>query len=295
MPKGHELLEINGRQRPDGLWDCLPDRLRSEKVVVQTFYDVTGWQANDEGTYADTALFVDRRPHVDRYMARCRARVLEQLPSGGRYLLDVASGPVHFPEYQAYSDRFDHRVCVDLSETALRDARRNVGEDGVYVLGDVTRLPIESDSVDAAVSLHTLYHVPRDEQAAAFREIHRVLKPGGVAVIVYYWQTTPWRELGPFGRLAVLPSRVIRRLVRRETSAAAGDLYYFAHTRQWFERQDWPFDAEVLSWSSVDTETLRKFARGPLAAPVTAGLFWLEGTFPRVFGRFGYPMLVIRK
>jgi SAM-dependent methyltransferase len=267
MPKGHELLEINGRQRPDGLWDCLPDRLRSEKAVVQTFYDVTGWQANDEGTYADTALFVDRRPHV----------------------------AVHFPEYQAYSDRFDHRVCVDLSETALRDARRNVGDDGVYVLGDVTRLPIESDSVDAAVSLHTLYHVPRDEQAAAFREIHRVLKPGGVAVIVYYWQTTPWRELGPFGRLAALPSRVTRRLVRRETSAAAGDLYYFAHTRQWFERQDWPFDAEVLSWSSVDTETLRKFARGTLAAPVTRGLFWLEGTFPRLFGRFGYPMLVIRK
>jgi SAM-dependent methyltransferase len=149
--------------------------------------------------------------------------------------------------------------------------------------------------VAAAVSLHTLYHVPRDEQAAAFREIYRVLKPGGVAVVVYYWQTTPWRELGLLGRLAVLPRRVFRRLVRRETSAAAGDLYYFAHTRRWFEEQDWPFSADVLSWSSVDTDTLRKLARGPFAAPATRALFWLEATFPHLFGRFGYPMIVIRK
>src|SRR5918998_2500562 len=141
--KGTTLLEIDGTLRPDGLWDCLPDRLRSEKAAVQEFYDETGWQTDQEGTYADTALFGEPRPHVDRYMARCRARVLDQLPSGGRYLLDVASGPVHFPEYQAYSERFDHRICVDLSEIALQDARRNVGDDGVYVLGDVTNLPIE--------------------------------------------------------------------------------------------------------------------------------------------------------
>jgi ubiquinone/menaquinone biosynthesis C-methylase UbiE len=289
------VLGIHGTQRPDGLWDCLPEGLRSEKQVVQQFYDATGWRAGDDGTYADTALFVDRRPHVDRYMARCRARVLAQLPPGGRYLLDVASGPVHFAEYQAYSAQFDQRVCVDLSERALHGARRNIGEAGVYVLGDVTNLPIAEGAVDAAVSLHTLYHVPRDEQAAAFREIHRVLKPGGVAVVVYYWQTTPWRELGALERAAALPSRLLRRLVRRGSSDAAGDLYYFAHTRHWFERQAWPFEAEILAWSSVDTDTLRRFARGPAAAPMTRALFWLESRFPRALGRYGYPMIVIRK
>ena len=51
----------------------------------------------------------------------------------------------------------------------------------------------------------------------------------------------------------------------------------------------------MLAWSSVDTDTLRKFARGPLAEPLTRALFWAEGRFPRLFGRVGYPMIVIRK
>jgi len=283
------MLQIAGTLRPDGLWDCLPDHLRPEKAQVKGFYDETGWKTDDAGEYVDAALFVDRRGYADRYLARCRARVLAHLPQGGEYLLDVASGPVHFPEYRAYSERFEHRVCVDLSETALHDARRNVGDTGVYVLGDVTRLPLETGTVDAAVSLHTLYHVPSDEQAAAFREIHRVLKPGGVAVIVYYWQTPHFADLNLAGKLLALPGRVIRRLTRSRASDAQGELYYHAHTRQWFEAQDWPFRADVLSWSSVDTGTLHRLG------PATRVLFWLEARFPRLFGRRGYPMIVIRK
>ena len=210
----------------------------------------------------------------------------------GTYLLDAASGPVHFPEYQAYATGFDHRVCVDLSVVALGEARKTVGDTGVYVLGDVTQLPFDDGSVDAAVSLHTLYHVPQDEQASAFHEIHRVLKPGGTAVIVYYWQTTPWRQLSPLWQTLVLPSRVLARVTRRRSTAPTDGLYYFAHTRKWFLEQDWPFDAEVLSWSSVHQDTLKRF---PLAGQLASGLFWLERKFPRFMGRFGYPMIVIRK
>ena len=273
----------------DGIWDCLP-HLAGDKDSVRDFYDTVGWQLDETGAFTDASLFVD--PLVEEYMSRCRARVQEHLPASGRYLLDVASGPVHFAEYQAYSDGYDHRVCVDLSVVALRAARRNVGDTGIYVLGDVTRLPFKDDSLDAVVSLHTLYHVPRDEQAEGFREIHRVLKPGGTAVVVYYWQTTPWRELSLLGRAAVLPMRAVRRLTRSSArdGGAAPNLYYFAHTRGWFERQSWPFDAEIRSWSSLSPGTV-----GRLPRRATRLVFWLEGRFPHLFGRFGYPMIVIRK
>ncbi len=232
----------------DGIWNCLP-ALAGEKDAVRDFYDTVGWQLDDDGAFADTTLFVD--PGVEEYMSRCRARVRELLPAEGRYLLDVASGPVHFPEYQAYSDGYESRVCVDLSAVALRAARRNVGEKGIYVLGDVTALPFDDDSIDAAVSLHTLYHVPREEQAQGFREIHRVLRPGGTAVIVYFWQTTPWSDLSLLRRAAVLPTRAIKRLRRTSSAdaATAPSLYYFAHTYDWFTRQEWPFEPEVSGGS----------------------------------------------
>ncbi|WP_211233099.1 class I SAM-dependent methyltransferase [Solirubrobacter soli] len=287
----------------DGLFRTLPEteELRAEKRAVQDFYDETGWQQDEAGVFADTALFVDPRPRVEAYMARCRARVKGHLPAGGRHLLDVACGPVHFPEYQAYSSGFDTRVCIDLSSVALRAARRNLGDHGAYIQGDITAMPFKDDTMDAVVSMHALYHVPKDEQANAFREIHRVLKPGGTAVVVYYWQTPSWRDLPPLSRLAVLPVRVVQKGLRKlrpvQASESENQLYYFAHTRQWFEQQDWPFEAQILSWSAVNTDTLRRFIpRGRIAQPILAGLYRLEEKLPRLLGRYGrYPMIVIRK
>lgn len=49
------------------------------------------------------------------------------------------------------------------------------------LLGDAQAMPFVGGTFDAVVSLDTLEHVPDD--AAAIREVARVLKPGGVVVI----------------------------------------------------------------------------------------------------------------
>lgn len=46
---------------------------------------------------------------------------------------------------------------------------------------DITDCPLESDSVDGVVLLNILEHI--EDDARALRQIHRILKPGGVAVI----------------------------------------------------------------------------------------------------------------
>jgi ubiquinone/menaquinone biosynthesis C-methylase UbiE len=51
----------------------------------------------------------------------------------------------------------------------------------------MTHLPFASGSIDDAISLHTLYHVPAADQAAAVAELVRVLRPGGRVVIVCKW------------------------------------------------------------------------------------------------------------
>jgi len=60
----------------------------------------------------------------------------------------------------------------------------------VTVVGDVTRIPLSTGSLDAALCTHTLEHV--EEDRAAMRELHRVLKPGAWAIV-----SVPLRSDGP--------------------------------------------------------------------------------------------------
>ena len=47
---------------------------------------------------------------------------------------------------------------------------------------DITAIELESDSVDMVICSHVLEHVPEDR--AAMAELRRILKPGGLAVIM---------------------------------------------------------------------------------------------------------------
>jgi SAM-dependent methyltransferase/uncharacterized protein YbaR (Trm112 family) len=150
---------------------------------LQRFYDEVGWATGDD-QFEDAELFEDLRPVSADYIHRCHLRVGNQLPRSGDVLLDAGSGPVQFDEYLTYHEGFRKRLCVDISLSALRQARARLGERGIYVQADLTQLPLANGSVDAAVSLHTIYHVPAELQEQAFLELHRVLKPGGRAIVV---------------------------------------------------------------------------------------------------------------
>ncbi len=72
-------------------------------------------------------------------------------------------------------------VGVDLIAGGLRRAHLLV-PDAKLLLADVCDLPIKDASVDVALSANLLEHVPDD--AGALAELHRVLRPGGLAAII---------------------------------------------------------------------------------------------------------------
>lgn len=72
-------------------------------------------------------------------------------------------------------------IGVDLLASALRKAQRNV-EDALLLQADACRMPLLDRCVDVALSANLLEHVPDDTRVLS--EIHRVLRPGGRAVIV---------------------------------------------------------------------------------------------------------------
>jgi uncharacterized protein YbaR (Trm112 family) len=127
----------------------------AERKVVQSFYDEYGWVKSDDGLFNDTAQFTDTSTFTRDYQRYCNARIGRELP-GGQYLLDVASGAIPHAEYLEFSRGYKIRICVDFSIRALREARAKLGEDGLYLLSDITRLPLASDIVDTVISLPRL-------------------------------------------------------------------------------------------------------------------------------------------
>lgn len=72
-------------------------------------------------------------------------------------------------------------IGVDLVAAGLRRAHANV-PDAQLLLADVSQLPLHDAVVDVVVSANLLEHVPDDR--AALAELHRILRPGGLAAIV---------------------------------------------------------------------------------------------------------------
>jgi ubiquinone/menaquinone biosynthesis C-methylase UbiE/uncharacterized protein YbaR (Trm112 family) len=292
-------------------------QLALETESVMRYYDEVGWHRIKDGVFEGVGRFDDLRPVSSEYIHKCHLRVGEHIPEHGKYLLDAASGPVLYPEHVAYSQGYCNRICVDISIAALRAAKRKLGDKGIYIQGEITNLPLKNASVDGFVSLHTIYHVPEEKQAAAFKELERVLKYGGTGVVVYTWgshcRTMEFLTTHPiysaFRRLLrnVLPTFLVDWLrgVPREQAQANADtankepeLYYHPHDYNWFQREiasraSW----DVKAWRSVSVPFLRQYAHAKLLGrPLLSILFWLEDASPHLFGRFGqYPMMICRK
>jgi SAM-dependent methyltransferase len=77
--------------------------------------------------------------------------------------------------------RCRHAIGLDLSAGMLRslaDLRQSGGLS--LVQADAQRLPLPDDSVDVAMAMHMLYHVP--DVPAAIRELRRITKRGGTVL-----------------------------------------------------------------------------------------------------------------
>ena len=76
-------------------------------------------------------------------------------------------------------------VGVEISERQLAAAVAHDGGSGArYLVGRGEDLPLADATMDAAVFMRTLHHVPTADQTAALGEAARVLRPGGVVYVV---------------------------------------------------------------------------------------------------------------
>jgi ubiquinone/menaquinone biosynthesis C-methylase UbiE len=149
------------------------------KIAKPDGYDVQTVRRVYEGMAADYAV---------RFGAELRERdpdtefldtALADLPDGP--VLDVGCGPAQVSGYLIAHGR--SAVGLDIAPGMLAEAARLVPEAGL-VTADLLALPLRAATCAGAVASYSLHHLPRARLGGALAGLARVLKPGGVLVVI---------------------------------------------------------------------------------------------------------------
>lgn len=159
-------------------------RNRSERGIVaameSTLERILEPEAMDT---EEEAISYDRMDHseVNRLLID---RFLELGPCGR--ILDVGTGPAHIPILLAQRLPGCRVIAIDAAEHMLRIARENVANARLahrisLELCDAKRLPFPDAHFDAVLSNSIIHHIP--DPRHVFREVARVLRPGGALLL----------------------------------------------------------------------------------------------------------------
>ncbi|HZI97680.1 MAG TPA: class I SAM-dependent methyltransferase [Actinomycetales bacterium] len=154
------------------------ERARSDNKLAQVLYH--DWEA---GTYDDKwSISFD-----ERCISYARDRFTAVAGDAGwpyGRALEVGAGTGFFSLNLWQAGVLSEISVTDLSPGMVEAARRNASDLGLSIEGrvaDAERLPFDDDSFDVVVGHAVIHHIPDVE--LAFREVLRVLRPGGRFVI----------------------------------------------------------------------------------------------------------------
>jgi DNA-binding transcriptional ArsR family regulator len=156
----------------------LADLVAARRAESQEFFDRVAGDWDEIGAHFDTG--------------QARQRAAAGLLPRGLVLGDLGCGTGYFG--RSLLGLATRLVGVDRSPGMLEEARGRLatapaGTELDLRQGELDALPIADDELDGAVAGMVLHHL--EHPGDALREIHRVVRPGGTAVVV---ELSPHRE-----------------------------------------------------------------------------------------------------
>ena len=132
------------------------------------------------------------RKSMDDFRALA-AEIAAKAPAGGK-VLEIAPGP-GFLSIEMAKRGLDVQA-VEISKTFIEIGRKNAAEEGanvVFMQGNAAELPVIQESVDFVVCRAAFKNFT--EPVKAMREMLRVLRPGGTALLIDMRRDVPVEEL----------------------------------------------------------------------------------------------------
>ena len=105
--------------------------------------------------------------------------LVQRLPRGAK-VLDAGCG-AGVPVTKFLSGFFEV-IGVDFAKAQIQLARQLVPQ-AQFVCQDMTELAFSDQSFDAICSYYAIIHIPRQEHHRLFLNLHRILKPSGLALL----------------------------------------------------------------------------------------------------------------
>lgn len=220
---------------------------------VEDFYNRFGWRVQSDQTGDEELFWPSDTGPLRTVMERQRlGRVLSALTEAGPNLSLLEAGCGGNPATQLLP------LCarytgVDFSEAGLELARQKLGSCNVpfdLARSDVCSLPFSDSTFDAGYSAHVFYHIDDvASQAKAYREICRVVRPGGRVVLIL---ANPRPLLFPVRMLMriVADTPVLSDALRRMRPPSR--LPYRPMTLGWMRRQLAPFGTVRMSCYALE-------------------------------------------
>jgi ubiquinone/menaquinone biosynthesis C-methylase UbiE len=284
-----------------GIGEDKRGRMTFDKERVFKYYNEISYNIrNSLKIYEDSPKWVDFREVSSDYIHRSFTNAGKYILPQGRYLLDIASGPIGLQEYIDLSSDYEIRICADISVNALIQAKHNYSlRKGIFICCDITNIPLKENICDAVLCQHTLYHIPKNEQKTAVDEMYRIARHDSNIAIVYSLFYHSW-----FMNITLLPVqfyRIARHFAGKiylKVIRSKPRLYFYPHSIGWFKRNfDFSSKMEFYCWRSVNKYFLNIYVHKWLGGKrLLAYLGRSEDKYPRFWGRFGeYPVIVIKK
>jgi len=157
---------------------------------LQNFhYQTDGYLSETSAALYDfqvEALFAGAADAMRRQALAPLAAVLKGRDQRALSLLDIACGTGRFLSFVKDNYPRLNVTGLDLSPAYLDEARRNLrpwrGAD--FIRANAESLPLDDASQDVVTSIFLFHELPPKVRRTVIGELARVLKPGGVAVIV---------------------------------------------------------------------------------------------------------------
>lgn len=133
---------------------------------------------------------------------------------------------------EIYGMDISHYVCSHILDKRIK-----------AVQGDIKKIPFKSQSMDIVLDLSTLDHIPIEEIEFPLGEYNRILKPGGIMVLIF----DSW---GFFWKAYNLYTRVIKKLPTNKFMNNEVDRQYIFNSKKVKKKVSRQF--KILEEYSID-------------------------------------------
>lgn len=187
-----DVPRVDARRRARAHSEVMTDerRMKYPRYYLQNFHFQTdGWFSRDSARIYDfqvETLFAGTADAMRRQALAPLSRFLHGKDQRHVHLLDVACGTGRFAAQIKSNWPMLNVTGLDLSAAYLAEAAQELASWRAVTLveADAAAMPIEKETQDLVTCVYLFHELPPKVRGAVAAEIVRVLKPGGVFVLV---------------------------------------------------------------------------------------------------------------